>query len=126
MSYGLFDTTYQEEVYAVAPPLTVILDQPWSSMPPDCREALVKLLAAVNHSPESVRMIHQDHVDLTNWTDPPSKLVAFVPPKKGIPMNEKIITPTTAMVITEPLPVLLSNEDTKRKFWSAFKTLFAP
>lgn len=125
MSYGLFDTTYPEEIYAVTPPLTVVLDKPWSDLPLDCREALIKLLAAVHHSPESVRMICQDHIDLTNWAEPPAKLVAFVPSKKGIPLNERITTPTTEMVITEPLPVLLTNEETKRKFWSAFKTLFA-
>lgn len=124
MSYGLFDTTYPEEIYAVAPPLTVILDKPWSELPPESRDALTKLLAAVHHSPESVRMICQDHVDLSDWAEPPARLVAFVPPKKGIPLNEKIITPTTGMVITEPLPVLLTNEETKRKFWLAFKSLF--
>ncbi len=125
MSYGLFETTFTEEIYSVPPSLTVILDQPWSRQTPECREALTKLLAAVRHSPESVRMICQDHVDLTSLAEPPAKLVAFVPPPKGVPLNEKITTPVTEMVITEPLQVLLANEETKRKFWAAFKTLFS-
>lgn len=125
MAYGTFETTFEEGIYVIPPPLTVILDRPWSAQPPECKEALTKLLAAVNHSPESVRMVHQEHVDLSDWAEPPSCVVAFVPPIKGVPMNERITTLTTSMVITEPLSVLLANEDTKRKFWAAFKTLFA-
>ncbi|MBL7846618.1 MAG: hypothetical protein JNL40_04045 [Cyclobacteriaceae bacterium] len=124
MDYSLFQTTFPEEVYAVPSPLTVILDRPWSEQPAECREALTKLLAAVRQSPESVRMIHQETLDLSAWAQPPSRLVAFVKPQKGIALNEKISTPATEMVVTEPLSALLTNEESKRKFWTAFRTLF--
>lgn len=124
MAYSLFDTTYGEEVYAFNPPLTIILEEPWSAQSAPCREALTKLLAAVRLSPESVRMVCQDTLDLSAWADPPARIVAFMPPPKGVTVNEKITTPASEIVVTEPLSVLLTNEEIKRKFWSVFKTLF--
>jgi hypothetical protein len=124
MTYSLFRTTFTEEVYDFPAPLTVVLDKPWSEQPEANREALTKLLAAVGHQPASVRMVHQQKLDLSAWSDMPSKLVAFVSPPPGIALNEKIVTPTTEMVVTEPLGILLTDEGVKRKFWAAFKTLF--
>lgn len=124
MAISPFESTYSEEVYKFRPPLTVILDKPWSEQNAECREALAKLLAAVRHSPESVRMVHQAALDLSAWGDPPERIVAFVSPPKGIAVNEKITTPMSQIVVTEPLPALLANEEIKKKFWAAFKTLF--
>jgi hypothetical protein len=125
MGYSAFETTFNEEVYAFRPPLTVILDKPWNEQSTACQEALHKLLEKVQQSLESVRLVHQSTLDLSVWgADPPARIVAFVNPPKGIAMNEKISTPTSEIVVTEPLSVLLSNDEVKRKFWSAFKTLF--
>jgi hypothetical protein len=124
MAYTFLTTTFPEEVYSVRTPLTAILDTPWSALSPECRELLTKILGAVNHSPESVRLVHQDSLDMSSWVEPPARLVAFVTAPKGITQNEKITTPTTEMVVTEPLSTLLGNEAVKRKFWTAFKTLF--
>lgn len=121
---NLIEYTYQEEIFAFAPPLTVILDKPWAEQSQSCQEALTKLLAAVGQSPESVRMVHQSTLDLAAWSDPPARIVAFVTPPKGINTNEKITTPKSEIVVTDPLPVLLANEDSKRKFWAAFRSLF--
>jgi hypothetical protein len=70
-------------------------------------------------------MVCQEKLDLSAWADMPSILVAFVAPPPGVVLNEKISTPTTEMVITEPLEVLLSDEGVKRKFWGAFRSLFS-
>lgn len=124
MTPTLFEATYLEEVYAFSPSFVVVLDKPWDAQPEANREALAKLLAAVGHRPDSVRMVCQEKLDLSAWADMPSRLVAFVTPPPGVVLNEKISTPTTEMVITEPLDVLLSDEGVKRKFWAAFKSLF--
>lgn len=124
MTWTVFDTTFNEEVYDFQPLLTVILEKPWAEQSPQCQEALTKLLAAVRQSPESVRMVNQPTLDLSAWAEPPARIVAFVPPPKGINTNEKITTPKSEIVVTEPLSVLLVNEDLKRKFWAAFRTLF--
>lgn len=124
MTYSLFQTTFTEEVYSFPPPLTVVLDKPWSEQPEAHRDALVKLLAAVGHRPDSIRMVHQEKFDLSGWIDLPAKLVAFVPASPGVALNEKITLATTDMVITEPLGILLANEEVKRKFWTAFRSLF--
>lgn len=124
MTWTVFGTTFNEEVYDFQPPLTVILEKPWSAQSPQCQEALTKLLSAVRQSPESVRMVTQATLDLSAWADSPARIVAFVPPPKGINTNEKITTPKSEIVVAEPLSVLLANEDLKRKFWAAFRTLF--
>lgn len=125
MAYELFETTYNEEVYNFRPPLTVILDKPWNDQSPACKEALGKLLAAVGQSLESIRIVHQPVLNLSAWADPPARIVAFVASPKGIAINEKITTPASEILVTEPLELLLDNEEVKRKFWLAFKTLFA-
>jgi len=124
MLYTLFDTTYAEEVYNFRPPLTVILDKPWNEQPEECREALVKLLAAVRQTTASVRMLHQPTLDLSALADPPARVVAFTKPPKGIALFEKLQTPSGELVVSEPLAALLADEALKRKFWTAFKTLF--
>lgn len=124
MMSALLTATYPEEIYNFRFPLVVVLNKPWSEQPEANREALVKLLAAVGHSTASVRMVHQEKLDLQAWNDMPERLVAFVPPPAGVAVNEKIVTPTTQMVVTEPLEVLLADEGTKRKFWAAFRSLF--
>jgi len=121
----LFASIYQEEVYDFTSPLTVVMDVPWGEQPTECKEALSKILGGVGLSPASVQMVHQPTLDLSAWVEPPSRLVAFVSPPKGIALYEKILTPKTAMVIAEPLAVLLTNDAAKRSFWTAFKTLFA-
>jgi hypothetical protein len=121
---SLFTATYPEEVYAFRAPLVVVLNKPWREQPEANRDALTKLLAAVGHRPESVRMVHQEKLDLSGWSDMPERLVAFVEPQPGVVLNEKISTPSTEMVISEPLDVLLRDETVKRKFWGAFKSLF--
>lgn len=124
MSTTLFSATFTEEVYSFAPPLTVVLNKPWDQQPEANRDALTKLLAAVGHRPESVRIVCQEKLDLSGWSDMPARLVAFVEPQPGVILHEKISTPTTEMVIAEPLDVLLKDETTKRKFWGAFRSLF--
>ncbi|MBL7849375.1 MAG: hypothetical protein JNN04_00640 [Cyclobacteriaceae bacterium] len=121
---SLFIATYPEEIYSFHAPLVVVLNKPWSEQSEPSREALTKLLVAVGHRPESVRMVCQEKLDLSGWSDMPERLVAFVEPQPGFVLNEKISTPTTEMVISEPLDVLLRDETVKRKFWAAFKTLF--
>lgn len=124
MNPSLVAATYPEEIYAFTPSFVVVLDKPWDAQPEANREALIKLLGAVGHRPDSVRMVCQEKLDLSAWAEMPSRLVAFVTPPPGIVLNEKISTPTTDMVITEPLGVLLTDEGVKRKFWTAFKSLF--
>lgn len=123
MSYTLFDNTFIEEVYAVSSPVTVVIDVPWSSLPPESIELLTKILIAINSSTEGVRIVHQPTLDISSWVELPTRLIAFVQPPPGIALYERIETPKTEMVISETLSVLLASESAKRKLWTALRTL---
>ena len=123
MTYSLFGSTFMEEVYAVSSPVTVVIDVPWSALPPESLELLAKILVAIKSSIEGVRIVHQSNLDMSSWAELPTRLIAFVQPPPGIALYERIETPKTEMVISEPLSVLLANESAKRKLWTALRTL---
>ncbi len=123
MRYSLFGTTFHEELYAVSSPVTVIVDVRWSSLSEESVELLTKILFSVRLSPEAVRIVHQPNLDMSSWAELPARLIAFVQPPPGIALYERIVTPKTEMVISEPLSALLANEPAKRRLWVALKTL---
>lgn len=118
-----FTSTYPEEVYAVPSPVTVILDVPWTSLPPEAVELLTKILVAIRTPLEAVRIVHQSNLDMSSWVELPARLIAFIQPPPGLTVYERIQTPTTEMVISEPLSILIADEGAKRKLWNALKTL---
>ncbi len=123
MTYALIGSTFTEEVYAVSSPVTVIVDVPWSSLAPESTELLTKILIAIKSSTDGVRIVHQANLDMSSWAELPARLIAFVQPPPGITLYERILTPKTEMVISEPLSALVANEPAKRKLWAALKNL---
>ncbi len=123
MTYSLFGSTFSEEVYSVSPAVAVIVDVPWNSLPAESTELLSKILVAIKSTTEGVRIIYQPNLDMSSWAELPTRVIGFVQPPVGIALYERIVTPTTEMVISEPLSVLVASEPAKRKLWAALKTL---
>ena len=119
-----FATIYAEEVYSIASPVTIVISVPWSQITEDHRQLLQKILQAVRHSLDSVRIIHQNKFDASAWNEKPSKVVAFIEPPKGLTAYEVIQTGETDVVFSDPLAQLISDDTSKRKLWGALKSLF--
>jgi hypothetical protein len=124
MTSEVFNSTYGEEVYAIAPPVTVVLGQPWQDLNNEERQLLSKILAAIRQSMERVRILHQTKLDLSEWSAKPGQIIAFVPPAKGVGLYEVFRTDSSSIIFADPLTVLLINEPAKKKLWSALQTMF--
>lgn len=118
-------TIYQEEVYTVPAPVTVVLDKPWSAVEADQSQLLGKILQAVRLSPEAVRIIQQASFDLSVFEEKPKRMIAFMKPPKGLALYEVIVTGETSVVFSEDLEILIRDDAAKRKLWNTLKTLFS-
>ncbi len=121
---SIFKTIYSEEVYSIPSPVTVVFGVPWKDVKEDDKQLLSKILQAVRLSLDAVRFIHQPHLDLSAWTEKPRRMIAFVPPPKGLSAYEVIQTGETSVIFSDPLEILNTDDAAKRKLWNTLKTLF--
>src|SRR5215218_3189836 len=91
-SDSLFKSTFNEEVYDIAVPLTVVIGVPWASLKDEQVDLLSKILVAVGKALGGVRIIHQDPFDMSAWSEKPGRAIAFVAPPRGLARYEIIPT----------------------------------
>jgi len=115
---------YSEEVYIIPPLVTVVIGEPWDHLPDEQRQLLNKILQAVRQSLESIRIIYQSEFNASAWSEKPARMVSFTKPPKGLILYEVIQTGEAAVVFSDPLSQLISDDAAKRKLWSALKSLF--
>ena len=121
---SIFKTIYSEEVYSIPSPVTVVLGMPWNEVKENDQQLLSKILQAVRLSLDGVRFIHQPHFDLSVWSEKPQRMIAFVPPPKGLSAYQVIQTGETSVIFSDPLEILNTDDAAKRKLWNTLKTLF--
>ena len=115
---------YQEEIYRIPAPVTIVLSCSWSEVGEQFRLPLAKILKALGHSLESARFIRQSPFDLSVFAEKPERMIVFVNPPKGLSLYEVHTTGNTSIVFAGGLEVLTEDEATKRKFWAALQALF--
>lgn len=120
----IFRNTYIEEVYWAPLMTTVVIPCSWNEVKEEQRQLLSRILQAVNLSLESVRIMYQQSLDLSSWSEKPKRLIAFVTPPKGLSLYETVQVGKTSMIFSDPLDILNTDDTAKRKLWSALKTLF--
>jgi hypothetical protein len=120
----LFSSIYGEEVYDVPAPVTIVLGQPWKELKLEERQLLTKILLAVKQPIDGVRILSQTKLDLSEWSAKPSRVIAFVPPAKGVGLYEVIRTGFSSIVFSESPDALIAKEAAKKKLWQALQTLF--
>lgn len=121
---AIFQSIYSEEVYNFTPPVVVVIGEPWRQLAENQKNLLSNILVAVRQSLDSVKVLHQPNFDLSQWSVKPSRIIAFLEPPKGLSLYEVIQTGATAILFSDPLVHLISDEADKRKLWEALKTLF--
>ncbi len=124
MKDAIFQSIYAEEVYNIASPVMVVIGEPWNQLTEDQKNLLSNILTAVRQSLDSVRVLHQPHFNVSKWSVKPSRIIAFVDPPKGLIPYEVIQTGETAILFSDPLAQLIADDVSKRKLWSALKSLF--
>lgn len=119
-----FETVYPEETYAFPPSLTIVLSVPFAQLKADDQLQLSKMLVAIGHSLESVRIVVEPNLDLSQWIEKPRQLIAFQPPPKGIEIYSVTQTPGTTLLFSDSLSVLGTDLSTKKKLWEALRAMF--
>jgi hypothetical protein len=123
-SESLFSSTFGEELYNVPAPLTVVIDCSWTELKAEHIELLSKILVAVGKSLDGVRVIHQSPFDMSSWTERAGRVIGFCAPPKGLTTYETIPTADGAVVFSDRLSDLYTDDAAKRKLWATLKTLF--
>ena len=125
MDSVLFESIYAEQLFSVAVPPTVILNQPWEKISNDERILLAKILGALRLSLDSISIKHQSTLDLSGWIQKPKRVIYFGDPVKGLQQYEVIEANDVSIVTSEGLSDLLKNDASRKKLWLALKQQFS-
>ena len=121
----LFESIYQEHLFSLTIPPTVIVNQPWEKISIEERTLLSKILGALRLSLDSVSIKNQTSLDLSNWQQKPKQVIFFGDPVKGIQQYEVIEANGVSIVTSESLSDLLKNDASRKKLWLALKQQFS-
>ncbi len=125
-----FESLYTEELYRISPKTKILITQPWSDLPKEEKDQLIKITEAIRQrinpklSLNAFEVVVAQSLDLSLWSEKPEKLIYFGPPVKGLDTYEVIVARDTKMVLSENLSHLISNEPSRAKLWLALKQLF--
>ena len=125
MDSVLFESIYAEQLFSVAVPPTVILNQPWEKISNDERILLAKILGALRLSLDSISIKYQSTLDLSSWIQKPKRVIYFGDPVKGLQQYEVIEANGVSIVTSQGLSDLLKNDASRKKLWLALKQQFS-
>lgn len=120
----LFETTFDEELYNIPPPTTIVIDVKWSELPENEILLLSKILGSVKLSLASVRIVESRELDLSSWIEKPAKLIGFGTRITGVGYYDVIETPNTHLLLADRLSILNEDDDLKKSLWICLKQLF--
>jgi len=119
------NTIFTEELYLIKPAPTIILTKPWMQITVAERDQLSKILTALKLSLERVTIIYQPKLDLAALVVKPEQVIYFGPLPAGLTHYERIEADNIALVASEELEQLLTNDPARKKLWLALKQLFS-
>lgn len=120
----IFESTYPEELYLIKPRVTVVIPVRWAEVKEAEKTLLSKILGAVKQSLDSVTIKQQSLLDLSLWGEKPERVLCFSP-AEGLPKFEVLPTQGTSVIVSLPLPELLTNDEAKKKLWAGLKMMFS-
>ena len=120
----LFEATYDEDLYRVLPPTTIVIDTKWSNLPENERQLLSKILGSVKLTLAAVRIVETQELDLSQWVEKPTRLIGFGIKVSGVGMYDVVTTPKTQLLLADRLSSLIDDDDLKKKLWISLKRLF--
>ena len=115
---------FTEEVYQLTAKPVVVLNKPWREVSPEESSLLSKILAAIKHSLDSVNMVYQSQLDITQFSFKPDAVICFGSGAKGLALYEPIEANQVSIVLSESLTDLLKSEASRKLLWQALKRQF--
>jgi hypothetical protein len=123
-SASIFESLYNEELYAFASPVVVVVSQPWSEISAEHKSVLAKMLVAVKLSLEKVQIVTRQEFSLEELAPFQSgKVLAFgTNLKSPVALYQNISQNGTSLIIADSLDQL---DDTRKKnLWLALRQMF--
>lgn len=119
------DTIFTEELYQIRTLPTVVITKSWKEVSQAEQELLARILTALKLSIDGVTIVHQPKLDLSAFTIKPEKVIYFGALPAGLTHYERIEAQGVALVASEELEQLLTNDPARKKLWTALKQLFS-
>jgi DNA polymerase III psi subunit len=116
---------YTEELYYIRPLATVVITKPWKEVLQAEQELLDRILTALKLSIKGITIVHQPMLDLSALSVKPEKVIYFGALPAGLTHYEQIEAQGVALVASEELEHLLSNDQARKRLWTALKQLFS-
>lgn len=115
---------FSEEVYQLAAKPVVVVNKPWREVSVDESTLLSKILAAIKLSLDSVNIVYQSQLDVTQFSFKPKAVICFGSGAKGLALYEPIEANQVSIVLSESLTDLLKNDASRKFLWQALKKQF--
>lgn len=115
---------FSEEVYRLAAKPVVVVNKPWTEISPEESSLLSKILNAIKHSLDSVNIVYQSQLDVTQFSFRPETVICFGSGTKGLALYEPIDANQVSIVLSESLTELLKNDASRKLLWQALKQQF--
>jgi hypothetical protein len=119
----IIESTYPEELYLIQQKVVVVIPVTWSEVKDEEKILLSKILSAVKQSLDSVVIRQQSILDLSSWLEKPERVICFSP-AESLPKYEVLPAQGTSVIVSLPLPELLTNDEAKKKLWAGLKSMF--
>lgn len=115
---------FPEEVYQLSPKPVVVVNKLWKDVTTEESTLLSKILAAIRHSLDSVNIVYQTQLDVTQFSFKPEAVICFGIAAKGLTLYEPIEANQVSIVLSESLTDLLKNDAARKLLWQALKRQF--
>ncbi|MBS1490640.1 MAG: DNA polymerase III subunit psi [Bacteroidetes bacterium] len=121
----LTETTFTEGLFLIPEKTVIILDTEWAHLPKEETDLLAKILKAIGITMDAVTIYYQPLINLATVPTQPSRCLYFGQPVAGIATYEALEINGTKLVASNPLAMLLTDDELKKKLWQALKKLFS-
>jgi DNA polymerase III psi subunit len=115
---------FTEDVYKLEPKPVVVINKPWKEVSAEECGLLSKILGALRHSLDSVNIVYQSKLDVTQLSAKPENVICFGSGAKGLALYEPIEANQVSIVISESLTDLLKSDTSRKQLWQALKKQF--
>jgi DNA polymerase III psi subunit len=121
-----FSTVFQEELYHIPAKPIVALAVNWSSIRESEKVLLEKILVSVRLSLNHVCVTTTNKLDVLQWTDKPSQVIAFGIDAPGLSRHELIEIHDIRLIVASSLADLETDQEAKKKLWNSLRQMFQP
>jgi DNA polymerase III psi subunit len=120
----VIENTFQEELYAIPPKPVVAITTTWNVLTDSEKVLLDRILGAVRLSLNHVKIITTTQLDVLNWQNKPSHVLAFGLEMPGFSLYEPFEVQGIKIILA-PAPSALENDkDGKTKLWVGLRKVF--